>query len=158
MSCRARTINPRTPYKMFAPEELIVLTDYQMYNHEQFRPHLEIQIPGVPDFGDFEEMPREPPVLKKSLSDLGEEDQQDASSVASTDSNPEEESQFQFAQSSPSTPTEEVQPDHVIINIYGYNYKIITTGLTQEEIDQQILSVESDALDYMLDSGDVRFM
>ena len=79
-------------------------------------------------------------------------------SVASTDSNPEE-NQFDFAQSSPIDMQEQEQePDHIIINIYGYNYKIITTGLTQEEIDQEILAVESDALDYMLDTNDARFM
>lgn len=147
---------------MFAPEELIVLTDYQMNSQEQYRPHLEIQIPGVPDFGDFEELPRGPPVLRKHLTDhLDEEDQQDTSSVASTNSMPEE-SQFQFAQSSPSTPTlsdsEEEEPEYVTINICGYNYKIITTGLTQDEIEQEILAVENEALEYLLDSSDMRFM
>lgn len=144
---------------MFAPEEIIVLSELEMQSHEHYRPHLQIEIPSMPDFGDFEELPRGPPVLKKHMADhLGDEDD---NSVASTESMPEE-SQFQFAQSSPSTPTlpdsEEEEPEYVVINVCGYNYSIITTGLTQDEIEQEILAVENEALEYLLDCSDNRFM
>lgn len=141
---------------MFNPEELIVLTDYQMYNHEQFRPHIEIQIPQMPDFGAFEEMPREPPVLKKSLTDnLGNESHQNNNSVE------QEEVESMSSVSTLSDTEDEYtsnSPEFVIINICGYTYNIITTGLTQDEIDEEIIAVENDALDYLLDGSDTRFL
>jgi hypothetical protein len=120
---------------MFAPQELIILSDSQIQNWpEQFRPHLEIQIPELPDFGDFEEMPRDHPVLVEHQADhlaIEEEDIQLAqNSQASTISMPEEDEPI----------------EHVVINICGFQYEINTTGMNDDELE-----IENKALDCLLD-------
>jgi hypothetical protein len=129
---------------MFAAEELIILSDSQIQNWpEQFRPHLEIQIPELPDFGDFEEMPRDHPVLVEHQADhLGLEDED-----------------FQLAQNSQaSTISMPEEYEHVIINICGFQYQINTTGMKDDELEIEIQKVENDAIDYLLDPSDERYM
>lgn len=149
---------------MSNPENFIVLTELEMQTNENFRPHLEIEIPDVPDFGDFEEMPRGHPILKKHLTDnLGEDDN---NSIASTNSIQDGErlEEEQHHPSLVSTHTladsEKINTDidYVIVNVCGYNYKIITTGLTEDEIEDEIRTLENDALDYLLDNNDTMFM
>ena len=147
---------------MFNPEEIIVISDSELQTYENFRLHLEIQIPDMPDFGSFEDMPRGPPVLKKHLTDhLGHEE--DNNSVPEEESQEESHVQVSLA-STPTLPDSEeysttsTDLDYVMINVCGYNYKIITTGLTHDEIEEEIRIVENDALDYLLDNTDNRFM
>lgn len=134
---------------MFAAEELIVLSDSQMHNWpEQIRPHLEIQIPELPDFGDFEEMPRSHPVLVEHQADHLADEEDDIqlaqNSQASTITIPEEEMEDPL--------------EYVIINICGFEYQINTTGMKHDEIELEIQKVENDAIDYLLDPSDERYM
>jgi hypothetical protein len=142
---------------MFQPEELILMTDEQMYASQVYSPHLQIEIPEMPEFGDFEDMPREKPILKKQLTDhLGDDN--------SLPDNEEDKSQIQFAQNSnASTPTlpdeaEEEVLEHITIIVCGYPYKITTIGLTDDEIEEQIEMVQNEALDFLLDGGDERYV
>lgn len=121
------------------------MTDGQMYQSEMHRPHLQIEIPSLPDFGNFEDMPRDHPILNQQLADnFGEDEHIIDYSNASTPTLPE---------------AEEDEPlDYIMINICGYPYKIITTGLTDDEIEKEIELVQNEALDFLLDSDDERYM
>lgn len=125
---------------MFAPEELIVMEDKMQ--SPMFS--ISIQIPNEPDFGDFEEMPRAPPVLKKHLTDhIG------------TDQQSDDESQSTISVEEAIEYNDEEHNDYITIEIMeGYTCTICVAGMTDEEIDNEIENKKEEILDMMLDGYD----
>jgi hypothetical protein len=120
---------------MFAPEDLIVL-------NEEMQPFsVSIQIPNVPDFGDFEELPRSAPILSKHLTDhLGENEEDAHSPDTMSIEDAEEESE---------------QPDYIIIEVMeGYTCTVCVAGMNEIEIEEEIQKAREEIIDLILDGGD----
>lgn len=121
---------------MFAPEELIVI------NEEMLPFSVSIKIPDQLDFGDFEEMPRGPPILKKHLADhLGDEEESHSPDTMSIEEGEQEE--------------DDEQNDYIIIEVMeGYHCTICIAGMNDEEIDEEIEKARDEIVDMILDGHD----
>jgi hypothetical protein len=120
---------------MFAPEELVVIKE------EMLPFSVSIEIPNVPDFGDFEELPRGHPILKKHLADhLGDEEESHSPDTMSIEEGEQE---------------EEEQPEYVMIEVMeGYNCTVCISGMNDEEIEGAIEKAREEILDMILDGPD----
>ena len=127
---------------MFAPEELVVLVDKM----EAPMFSLSIQIPNVPDFGDFEEMPRDPPILSKHLTDhLGD----DESMAHSPDT---------MSLDGIELEEDSEQQDYIVIEVMeGYTCTICIANMTDEEIEMEIENKREEILEMILDGHDTLF-
>jgi hypothetical protein len=121
---------------MFAPEEIIVI-------QEDMLPFsVSINIPDVPDFGDFEEMPRGHPILKKHLADhLGNEEESHSPDTMSIEEAEQEE--------------DDEHQDYIVIEVMeGYHCTICIAGMNEDEIEEEIEKAREEIVDLILDGHD----